>query len=128
MLFNYKLHSISYPYYIYKVYLNDSVFTLEIDLIQDYPNYEYVHNHYNNQDWYYVLSKSNDKLSVKGEIITVKGMDGDMYFVMCSIKGRATSKCSGRDPGKMASPDCCSVGYGVSPDAIKLYCFDCWII
>lgn len=71
MIFNYKLHTISYPYYIYKVYLNDSVFTLEIDLIQDYPNYEYVHNHYNNQEWHYVLSKSYDKKSVKGEIIKV---------------------------------------------------------
>ena len=69
MIIFYYLDSISVPYYNYKVYVNNDVFNLEIDLINKYPNYKYVEHNHNNKYWYYVLSKSNDDKHFKGEII-----------------------------------------------------------
>ena len=69
MIFTYNLDSISVPYYNFKVYIYNDIFTFEIDLINKYPNYEYINHNYNNQYWYYVLTKNNDKEHFKGEII-----------------------------------------------------------
>ncbi len=71
MIFNYFLDSISVPYYNFKVYINDDIFNLEIDLINKYSNYKYIENNHNNKKWYYVLTKSNNKEHFKGEIIKV---------------------------------------------------------
>lgn len=71
MIFKYYLDRISVPYYIFKVYINDDVFELEIDLIHKYPKYTYVHNKYNSQFWYYTLIKSNNDLNIEGEVIRI---------------------------------------------------------
>lgn len=69
MIFKYFIDTISHPYYMYKILVNNDLFNVEIDLIEKYPNYKYINHNYNNKEWYYVLTKSNDKQSVKGEVI-----------------------------------------------------------
>lgn len=69
MIFKYFIDTISHPYYMYKILVNNDLFNIEIDLIKKYPNYKYINHNYNNKEWYYVLTKSNDKKSVKGEVI-----------------------------------------------------------
>ena len=69
MIFTYFMDTISFPYIMYKVLINNDLFNIEIDLIKKYPNYEYINKY--DKEKYYVLTKSNDNKSAKGDIIKI---------------------------------------------------------
>jgi len=52
---------------MYKVLINNDLFNIEIDLIKKYPNYEYINKY--DKETYFVLTKSNDTIGLKGDII-----------------------------------------------------------
>jgi hypothetical protein len=61
------MDTISFPYFMYKVLINNDLFNIEIDLIKKYPNYEYINKY--DKETYFVLTKSNDTIGLKGDII-----------------------------------------------------------
>ena len=67
MIFTYFMDTISFPYFMYKVLINNDLFNIEIDLIKKYPNYEYINKY--DKEKYFVLTKSNDTIGLKGDII-----------------------------------------------------------
>ena len=69
MIFNYFIDTISFPYYMYKVVMDNDIFHIEIDLIKKYKNYKYINKY--DKELYYVLTKCNDNKSAKGDIIKI---------------------------------------------------------
>ena len=64
MIFGYYLYSINtYNYsYKYKVKVDNDIFEYDIDLIKEYPNYNFITDNYANNRWYYYVNKSRNQI------------------------------------------------------------------
>ena len=65
MIFSYSLYSINTCNftYKYKVNMENDLFEFNIDLINDFPNYNFLDNSYNSNIWYYSVNENNNEIN-----------------------------------------------------------------